>query len=138
MSPNARRVVVVPCSGIGKTYGSVSREAAYQLTEDLRPKTTALVALSQLVLGDPGARAAVAGAPAIAMDGCQLACASKMVRENGGAVAREFTVLEVYRLHRDFKPRGIAVLNEGGLKLAGALAEEAAAVADVLMEEGQG
>ncbi len=28
--------MVVPCSGIGKTYGTVSREAAYEVTEDLR------------------------------------------------------------------------------------------------------
>ena len=33
------KVVIVPCSGIGKTYGTVSREAAYDLTEDLRPET---------------------------------------------------------------------------------------------------
>jgi len=138
MSPNARRVVVVPCSGIGKTYGSVSREAAYVITEELRPETTALVALSQLVLGDPAARAVVAGAPTITIDGCQLACASKMVRESGGAVAREFAVLEVYRRHRALKPRGIAELNEGGLRLAEALADEAAAVADALTADGQG
>ncbi len=42
----------MPCSGIGKTYGTVSREAAYDLTEDLRPDTTQLVPLSLLVLGD--------------------------------------------------------------------------------------
>ncbi len=35
----AKRVVIVPCSGIGKTYGSVSREAAYDVTQDLRPDT---------------------------------------------------------------------------------------------------
>ena len=47
-----KRAVIVPCSGIGKTHGSVSREAAYLVTEDLRPEETQLVALSELVLGD--------------------------------------------------------------------------------------
>ena len=42
------RVVIVPCSGIGKTYGSVSREAAYLVVEDLRPEDSQLVALSML------------------------------------------------------------------------------------------
>ena len=28
------KVVIVPCSGIGKTYGTVSREAAYIITEE--------------------------------------------------------------------------------------------------------
>jgi len=129
------KVVIVPCSGIGKTYGTVSREAAYILTEDLRPATAQLVPLSLLVLGDSGARAAVAGAPAIAVDGCKLACATKMVTESGGEVARSFAVLDVYRQHRDLKPAGIAELNEGGLKLAQALAEEAAVIVDQLMSE---
>ena len=45
MSAPERHVVIVPCSGIGKTYGTVSREAAYEVTEDLRPGSTRLVAL---------------------------------------------------------------------------------------------
>ena len=52
VSPEERKVMVVPCSGIGKTYGTVSREAAYEVTEDSRPGSTELVALSLLVLGD--------------------------------------------------------------------------------------
>jgi uncharacterized metal-binding protein len=127
-----RRVVIVPCSGIGKTYGSVSREAAYQVTEDLRPAQAQIVALSLLVLGDAEARAAVDGNPAVTIDGCKLACATKMVKESGGAVAQDFAVLDVYRRYRQFKPQGIAQLNEGGQKLAHALAEEIAAVVDTL------
>jgi uncharacterized metal-binding protein len=129
------KVAIVPCSGIGKTYGTVSREAAYILTEDLRPDVTDLIALSPLVLGDPAARAVVAATPAITMDGCKLACATKMVAESGGQVARSFAVLDVYRQHRDLKPAGIAELNEGGLKLAQVLAEEAAAVIDELTSQ---
>ncbi len=128
-----KRVVIVPCSGIGKTYGTVSREAAYEVIEDLRPAATQLVALSQLVLGDEASRAAVAACPAVTLDGCKLACATKMVQESGGAVAQAFAVLDVYRRYKQFKPQGIAELNEGGLKLAHALAEEVAAVVDGLI-----
>jgi uncharacterized metal-binding protein len=131
-----RKVVIVPCSGIGKTYGTVSREAAYEVTEDMRPADTQLVALSLLVLGDEDTRAAVAGNPAVTIDGCKLACATKMVEESGGTVAQDFAVLDAYRRHRQFKPQGIAELNEGGQKLARALAEEVAAVVDDLSEEG--
>jgi len=63
------KVVIVPCSGIGKTYGTVSREAAYALTEDVRPEETQLVALSLLVLGDEAARAAVSANPAVTRNG---------------------------------------------------------------------
>lgn len=129
------QVVIVPCSGIGKTYGTVSREAAYEVVEDLCPRTSQLVALSLLVLGDEGAREAVAGNPAITIDGCKLACATKMVQESGGTVARDFAVLDVYRQHRQFKPQGIAALNGGGQQLAHVLAEEVAAVVGALQPE---
>ena len=125
-----RKVAIVPCSGIGKTYGTVSREAAYEVTEDVRPAEAQLVALSLLVLGDEAAREAVAGSPAITIDGCKLACATKMVKESGGTVAQEFAVLDVYRRYRQFKPQGIAELNKGGQQLAHAIAEEIAAVVD--------
>lgn len=131
---NGQKVVIVPCSGIGKTYGTVSREAAYDLVDDLRPDDTQLVALSLLVLGDEAARAAVADSPAITIDGCKLACATRMVQESGGKVAHEVSVLDVYRRYRELKPQGIAELNEAGLKLAQALAEELAQVVDGLVE----
>jgi len=128
----SQKVVIVPCSGIGKTYGTVSREAAYEVIEDLRPETTRLVALSMLVLGHDEARAAVADSPVITIDGCKLACAAKMVKESGGQVARDFAVLDVYRQNRKFKPKGIAELNEGGQQLAHVLAEEISVLVDEL------
>ncbi len=127
-----RKVVIVPCSGIGKTYGSVSREAAYEVTGDLRPESTELVALSLLVLGDEAARAAVTDSPVITIDGCKLACATKMVKESGGEVVKDYAVLDVYRRYKQFKPQGIAELNEGGQQLATALAQEIAQVVDTL------
>ena len=128
-----QKVVIVPCSGIGKTYGSVSREAAFELVEDLRADQTQLVALSLLVLGDEDSLAAVKDSPAITIDGCKLNCAKKMVLESGGTIAQDYAVLDVYRRYKQFKPQGIAELNEGGHKLASALAEEIAQVIDELV-----
>jgi uncharacterized metal-binding protein len=135
VSEKKRRVMLVPCSGLGKSLGTVSREAAYEVLEDLRPAETGLTPLSLLVLGDEETRAAVADNVAVAIDGCKLACASKMVEESGGQVARGFAVLDAYRRHRQFKPRGIAELNEGGKKLAHALAEEIAEAVDRLSRD---
>ncbi len=128
------KVVIVPCSGIGKSYGTVTREAAYDVVDELRPDATQLVALSMLVLGDEAAQAAVAQQPVITIDGCKLACATKMVRESGGTVAREHAVLDAYRRHREMKPQGIAELNEGGRQLAHALAAEIATEIDLMRE----
>ncbi len=126
MSPRDenRKIVILPCSGIGKTYGTVSREAAYIVTEELCPNNTRLLALSKLVMGDPEAQAVISENWAITIDGCKLACATKMVRECGGKVRRDYAVLEVYRRYRQYKPQGIAELNEGGQRLAQALAAE--------------
>ena len=126
MSGSKEMVVVVPCSGIGKPFGSVSREAAYDLCEELRPSDTRLVALSKLVLGDAAARELVAQNATVTIDGCKHMCAAKMVKESGGKVAYAMAVLEVFRRHRDLKPQGIAELNEAARKLARVLAEEAA------------
>ena len=126
------KVVIVPCSGIGKTYGTISREAAYIATEEMRPAETQIAALSMLVMGDEGARQTVIQNPVITIDGCKLACATKMVQESGGSIAQDFAVLEVYRRYKQFKPQGIAELNEGGEQLAHALAAEIAQIVDQL------
>src|SRR5512136_2757063 len=92
-------IVIVPCSGIGKTYGTVTREAAYIVTEELRPEGTAIVPLSLLVLGDQEAHTAVQDAPVITLDGCKLACATINVRQAGGEVAKAYAVLDFFRQH---------------------------------------
>jgi uncharacterized metal-binding protein len=130
MNPHQKRVVVVPCSGIGKTFGSVSREAAYQVCDELRPDTTRLVALSKLVLGDEEAREQVRTGHTVTIDGCKLQCAAKLVGQSGGTTVREVAVLEVYRQHKDLKPDGIAELNAAGKQLALVIAEEIAETID--------
>jgi uncharacterized metal-binding protein len=132
MSETHRSILIVPCSGIGKSYGTVSRVAAYQVTEGERPEQTRLIPLALLVMGDEDSRKSIAECPAITIDGCKLACATKMVQQSGGHVARDFAVLEVFRRYRDFKPQGIAELNEGGNKLADALAKEIGGAVDEL------
>lgn len=127
-----QRIVIVPCSGIGKSLGTVSREAAYELCDNLRPGDTQLVALSKLVLGDEQARERVRTNPAVTIDGCKQMCAAKLVKHSGGTVFREVAVFEAFRDHRDLKPEGIAELNPEGKHLARVLAEEIAEQLDQL------
>ena len=125
-----RRLVVVPCSGIGKTYGTISREAAYDLVEDLRPDETEVVALSLLVMGDEETQARLQAAQAITIDGCKLACASKMVADSGGQIAYRANVLDTYRRHRGLRPKGVSHLNPDAKQLTEALAQELAEATD--------
>ena len=138
MTSERSEVVVIPCSGIGKTYGTVAREAAYDLCEDLRPERTRLVALAKLVLGEEQARERVRTCPAVTIDGCKLLCASKLVTHSGGRVAHEVDVLDVYRRHKELKPDGIEELNEAGRKLARVLAEEVAQAIDEMQSMAPG
>lgn len=133
-----KKVVIVPCSGIGKSFGTVSRIAAYHVTEDDRPGQTQLIPLALLVMGDEDSQKILTENPAITIDGCKLACATKMLQQSGGQVAKDFAVLEVFRRYRDFKPQGIAELNEGGEQLADALAKEIDTVVDNLSAKEQG
>ena len=132
-----KKVWIVPCSGIGKTYGSVAREGAFIVTEDLRPATAQIMPLALLVPEDSEARQGIKESESITIDGCKLACAAKVVAETGGTVAHALQVLDVFRKHRDLKPAGIAELNEGGKKLAAVLAEKVSALVDEIGKEGQ-
>ena len=138
MNSAQRKVAIVPCSGIGKPYGTVSRIAAYQVTEDERPELTRLVPLALLVMGDEEYGRIVTENPAITIDGCPQACATKMVLQSGGTVIQECSVMGAVRSHRDLKPQGIAELNEDGDKLADALAQEIIAVIDATLQPGNG
>jgi uncharacterized metal-binding protein len=129
MSENGR-VLIVPCSGIGKTYGTVGREAAYILAEELRPDSAEIVALSLLVMGDEELQGRVQASPVVAVDGCKLACASKMVAESGGRVTYEANVLDTFRRHRTLRPKGVSQLTPEGQELAHQLAEELAEATD--------
>jgi uncharacterized metal-binding protein len=130
-----KKVIVVPCSGIGKALGTVAREAAYEVLEEMRPQTTDVVALALLVLGDEETRSVVRANPCLTIDGCKLACASKNVTGAGGWLAGEFNTIDALRKHRGLKPEGVIELNEDGQQLARRLAEEVAAAADELIED---
>ncbi len=122
--------LIVPCSGIGKTYGAVARESAYIVTEDLRPDDTRIMPLALVVLGEEDVRQVLASSPAIAVDGCKLSCAAKVITESGGTVVRALQVLDVYKRHSDLKPSGISELNDAGKKLAQAVADEVSGMLD--------
>lgn len=131
-----RKIAVVPCSGIGKSLGAAAREAAYALTEDLRPEKAKVVALSLLVMGDEEARREVEGGEAVAIDGCKLECAAKGLACSGASKVHKVAIFDVLRRHRGLKPEGVCDLNEDGLRLARAAADEAAKIVDDVDAEG--
>ena len=132
MKPKA---LIIPCSGIGKTLGSVARESAFSVTEDLRPWTSQLMPLSLLVLGEEETRETLAKVPVIAIDGCTSLVPPKFPQKQGGKVERALQVSDIFKRYRGLKPDGIAELNEAGNQLAQALAEEVAVLVDQMKGE---
>lgn len=133
------KVVVVPCSGIGKPYGEISRQAAYETIEDLRPGDTVTVCLGRLMIEDPEAVELVRAHRVITVDGCAKDCARKNVEAVGGKVEAAVKAIEAFKDHRDLKPEGVLNLGDAGFQLAHFLAEKLAGEVDCQLrgEDGQ-
>ena len=131
-SVNKGSVIIIPCSGIGKAFGTVGREATYAVVEDLRKGKADTICLSLLVIGDEKSRELVKTHPCIAIDGCPLECAKKNIEISGGKVGASFRVIDILKNHRDLKTSSVTFLDDNGRKLARILAEEVAKKVDEL------
>jgi uncharacterized metal-binding protein len=128
-----KKIIVIPCSGIGKAFGSVSREATYELTENLRKETTETVCLALLVSGDQDSLQMVRNNKCITVDGCPLQCAEKNVKLAGGDFAAGLRVVDVFKNNRNLKPKSITFLDHAGEEMANLLAEQIANKVDELL-----
>ena len=132
MGKKHKKVVVLPCSGIGKVYGALARETTYELVEKVRPGLAITTCLPLLVIKDPQAVALVRENPVITIDGCPKDCAKKSVEAVGGNVVKTYEAIKFYKDHKDLKPDGIAEVNETGRQLAQVAAAEVAEEIDKL------
>ena len=129
MDKDSDTVLVIPCSGIGKVHGLISREAAYLATDEVAPDRTDVVCLALLVREDEETLAKVRAHPCITIDGCGKACAQKNVEIAGGRVVDAVQVAKVLTRHRGSQPGSGSELTEEGWaisrEIAEAVAEEA-------------
>lgn len=127
--------LVIPCSGIGKVHGLISREAVYHVTDRLLPERADTVCLALLVTGDPETRQKVRQTPCITLDGCPKLCAYNNVELSGGNIAKGIRVYDAMKRHRgaDFgtatalSGEGWAVVEELAAEVAQAAKQEATA-----------
>jgi len=129
------RIVVVPCSGIGKALGSVSREATYEVVENLRKGVTDTTCLALIVSGDEETLQLVKNNRCIAVDGCPLQCAANNLKLAGGDLAASFRVVDTLRENRKLKPKSVTFLDHDGQELANLLAEQVAEKVDELLRK---
>jgi uncharacterized metal-binding protein len=124
-----KEVLVVPCSGIGKVHGLISREAVYRVTDTLLPGQADTVCLALLVTGDNKTREKVRQTPCITLDGCPKLCAYKNVELSGGKIAKGIRVYDAMKRHRGASFGNATDLSEAGWTVVEELAAEVAQTA---------
>jgi uncharacterized metal-binding protein len=121
-----KKVKVVPCSGIGKVFGLMAREAVLKTVYELCPEKSETVCLAYIVTGDKEAKEKIEGFDCITVDGCPKLCASKNVSIAGGIVLEEMKVLDTVKEYKGKKfgsptqlaADGEAVINKIAEKIA--------------------
>lgn len=119
-------MLVIPCSGIGKVHGLISREATYLVTDELAPGQTDTLCLGLLVIRDAEAVEAIKSGHCITIDGCPKACAEKNVQMAGGRDVKTIQVAEAFKIPRGAKPGTATDLTEDGWAIARDLAKTVA------------
>ncbi|MEM2970222.1 MAG: putative zinc-binding protein [Candidatus Bathyarchaeia archaeon] len=79
------KVVVAPCSGVGQTVGTISRQAAYAVVDEIMPNETMLLCLPAYVVNVEEDVKMVKENPdrIVVVDGCGHKCMSKILEERG-------------------------------------------------------
>ena len=126
-----KKVKVIPCSGIGKVYGLMAREAVLKTVFELCPEKSETVCLAYIVTGDKEAKEKIDGYDCITVDGCPKMCASKNVSIAGGKVIEEIKVLDTVKEHKgkqfgspvELNADGELVISEIAAKIANKIHE---------------
>jgi uncharacterized metal-binding protein len=121
-------VLIIPCSGIGKVHGLLTREATYLVTDEIAPEQTETMCLGLLVKGEAGAVDAIKTQPCITIDGCPKMCAEKNVKIAGGNPV-VIEVIKTLKKHPGARPGNATDLTDEGWVIA---REIAAMVADTV------
>ncbi|MGV9199051.1 MAG: putative zinc-binding protein [Promethearchaeia archaeon] len=130
-----KKVYIIPCSGIGKVFGSIGREAAYIVVDDLAKGKSKMECLPLIVKGKEETIKKMNENYVIAIDGCPLKCSFNDLNEATGKVDAQFMTTDIVKENRDLKPeKKIIPIGENTKKLSRKLAEKIAAKVDELLE----
>ncbi len=128
-----RKVGIVACSGEELPEGTVTRLAALQVLDELRPGQTVTICLPLFLAGGEGDRAFAKFYPTIAVDGCDKRCAARGTELYSNAPAATIVVDDVLQQRGLPRPQGCRNLSPEGLAAVDALADAIAAEVDHLM-----
>ncbi len=118
------KYIVIPCSGIGKALGTITRRATYIVTEELLPNETITICLPLLTIEDQETVQKIRQIPCITVDGCAAQCAKKNVEYHHGKLKGDIKILDIMRENRGLKPGSVLDIGPEGEKLARKTAEK--------------
>ena len=130
-----KKVIVVPCSGIGKVFGLMAREAVLETVHNLCPEKAETVCLAYIMTGDQEAREKVEGMNCITVDGCPKMCASKNISFIGGKVIEEIKVLDTVKEHKGKQFGTATMLDADGELVVNQIAQKIVKKIDEINQE---
>jgi uncharacterized metal-binding protein len=130
----SKKVGIVACSGEELAEGTVTRQAALRVLEELRPESTVTICLPLFLAGGEGDRAFARFYPTLAVDGCERRCAARATEELSGRPAAEVVVTDLAAQAGLDRVEGRRCLNEAGLAAVGVVADKVARQVDELLK----
>ena len=127
-----RKVAIVACTGMGKTLGTVARQVAFKVVDELRPEKTVLICIPSMSAGAGEQKNLLQKYPSIILDGCVERCATKIASKNKGILRAKVFMPQMVAKY-GLKPQSRTDLGEEGEKLVSKIAEEVAALVDQLL-----
>ncbi len=129
------KVKVISCSGVGKVFGLMAREAALEITNKLRPNETETVCLAHVVTGDTDIKEKIEGCSCITIDGCPQLCAAKNIELAGGIVKAKYRTIDEMRTHRGVDAGTATILTDDGWKIVDELCTKICSNVDKILKE---
>lgn len=125
------KVKVLACSGIGKVYGLMAREAMLHVTQELTPKQSETFCLAHVITDDDSMLDQIRGASCITVDGCPAMCTAKSVENAGGIIKEKYRSVDQMRNHKgvnagngsNLTPDGWLIVEEFAQKIATRVSE---------------
>ena len=125
---------IIPCSGIGKVFGSIGREATYIVVNELAKGKAELECLPLIVKGKKEVIERLRKNKVISIDGCPIKCSYNNVIEQVGKADAQFMTTNILKENRECKPESAIIpIGENTKILSQKLAEKISIKVDELL-----
>ena len=130
-----KKVYIIPCSGIGKVFGSIGRETTYIVVNELQKGKAELKCLPLIVKNKKEVIEELKENKVIVIDGCPLKCSYNNVIDRIGKVDAQFMTTDIVRENRGLKPEtSIIPIGENTKVLSQKLAQKVSKKVDELLK----